>query len=337
LRAITILLLVACLVGAVGAQSSSNESSKSKPSAPTTPAPNTKSFADLSISERLKALEQLAPTYDYSCVMHADVHQAQEGSCPKCGMPLQSLTPVVRGEYKLQLISTPLRPPAGRKVSMRFIVSHPNTGARVKYYVLNHDKLFHLFIISQDLEAYQHLHPQLQPDGSFSVETVLPRAGQYKLHADFFPVGGTLQVLHRDLATVGNPPSRAPVTLQPDESLTKTIDGTTIKLEWGNKPLTAGVLIPLRYHLSDARTGAPINDLEPYLGAWGHTLILNADQSEYLHSHPTEMLPDNTKAARGGPMVEFRAMFPAAGSYRIWTQFQRNGRIITATFTVRCE
>jgi hypothetical protein len=336
-RAITIFLFVIFLGGAVGAQSSSNETSKRKASAPTEVIPGTKSFADLSISERLKTLEQLAPTYDYSCVMHSDVHQAQEGACPKCGMPLQSLTPGVRGEYKLQLISTPRQPQAGKKVRMQFIVSHPTTEARVKQYVINHEKLFHLFIISDDLEAYQHLHPQLHPDGSFSVETVLPRSGHYKLHADFFPVGGTLQVLHRDLVTTGRPPSRAPITIQPDVSLTKTIDGTTIKLEWGDKPLTAGVLIPLRYHLSDAQTGAPLSDLEPYLGAWGHTLILNADQSEYLHSHPTEMLPDNTKAARGGPMVEFRAMFPAAGDYRIWTQFQRNGRIITASFTVRCK
>jgi len=295
-------------------------------------------FAELSTAERLKELERLAPTYDYTCVMHSEVHQAQEGVCPKCGMPLKVLTPSVQGEYKLQVHSTPSRPQAGQKVKLQFIISHPQTGARVKDYVINHEKLFHLFVVSQDLEEYQHLHPQLEPDGSFTVETVLPRTGRYKLHTDFFPVGGTLQVLHRELVTAGKPATRATVTPRADETLAKTVEGTRVQLDWGGKPLTAGVLVPLRYHLADAQTGQPVRDLEPYLGAWGHTLILNADQSEYLHSHPTEMLPDSTHTKpRGGPVVEFRAMFPAAGTYRIWTQFQRSGRIITVAFTIQCQ
>jgi hypothetical protein len=66
-------------------------------------------------------------------------------------------------------------------------------------------------------------------------------------------------------------------------------------------------------------------------------LILNADQSDYLHSHPTETLPEGVERAtlRGGPEVEFGAMFPAAGLYRIWTQFQRGGRVSTVSFTIR--
>jgi len=205
---------------------------------------------------------------------------------------------------------------------------------------VNHEKLFHLFIVSQDMAEYQHIHPRLERDGSFTVETVLPRNGLYKLHADFFPMGGTLQVLHRELSTADYraPRSHAPVILTPDATLVKTMDGMKISLEMGGGDApVAGVLVPLKYRLTDERTNEPVRDLEPYLGAWGHTLILNADQSEYLHSHPTEMLPGNTSGAsvRGGPEVEFRAMFPAAGDYRIWTQFQRAGKIITVFFTVR--
>jgi hypothetical protein len=49
------------------------------------------------------------------------------------------------------------------------------------------------------------------------------------------------------------------------------------------------------------------------------------------------MLPDGVDRAtlRGGPDVEFRAMFPASGDYRIWTQFQRAGKLYTVSFTVR--
>jgi hypothetical protein len=276
--------------------------------------------------------------------MHPEVRQAQEGVCPKCGMPLRSLNPSVRGDYGLEMTATPARPKAGERVRLRFVVTHPETGAPVRNFVLNHERLFHLFVVSRDLSDYQHIHPQLDADGGFTVETSLPREGPYKLHSDFFPAGGTPQLVHQELATAGHrstPRHVAPaaVTLTPDATLTKTLDGMRISLDLGTGDGTpaAGVLVPLKFRLADASTGAPVRDLEPYLGAWGHTLILNADQSHYLHSHPTEMLPDgyDPARARGGPEVEFRAMFPEAGDYRIWTQFQRAGRVTTVSFTVR--
>lgn len=310
----------------------------------TTPAPP-RSVATLSTAERVRAFERIVPTYDYTCPMHPDIHQAQEGLCPRCGMPLTSLKPSVLGEYQLKVTSLPRSPKVGEKVQLRFIISEPQTGARVKRFVVNHEKLFHLFIVSQDLADYQHIHPQLEPDGSFIVETVLPRTGLYKLHSDFFPIGGTSQIIHRELTTAGYARARDAKTFQPhltpDATLTKTIDGMKINLSLGGSgdgvAPVAGAFIPLKYRLTDAQTGEPVQDLQPYLGAWGHTLILNADQSEYLHSHPTEMLPASVNQAslRGGPLVEFGAMFPEAGDYRIWTQFQRAEKIVTVSFTIR--
>jgi hypothetical protein len=260
-------------------------------------------------------------------------------------MPLLSVKPSVIGEYQLKLVSVPRIPKVGEKVRLRFIVSEPQTGVRVKRFVLNHEKLFHLFIISQDMADYQHIHPQLEPDGSFIVETVLPRTGLYKLHSDFFPIGGTSQIIHSELMTAGYERTRqsqkaAMPSLMPDETLMKTIDGMRVELVLGggsDGAPVAGLFVPLKYRLTDAQTGEPVQDLEPYLGAWGHTLILNADQSQYLHSHPTRMLPGGTERAsmRGGPEVEFGAMFPEAGDYRIWTQFQRAGKVVTVSFTVR--
>lgn len=304
--------------------------------------PSSQSAAAAATAERVRAIEQLAPSYEFTCLMHPEVHQAQEGVCPKCGMPLSTVRPSVRGAYRLDVVASPRAPKAGDPVRLNFVVSHPETGARVRDYVLNHERLFHLFIVSADMNEYQHIHPQLQPDGSFKVETVLPRAGLYKLHSDFFPIGGTLQVLHRELATAGYHAAHASGTpvraaLVADTSFTKTIDGMKISLDWGGGELTPGAFVRLKYSLADARTGAPVRDLEPYLGAWGHTLILNADQSDYLHSHPTETLPEGVDHAglRGGPEVEFGAMFPEAGLYRIWTQFQRGGRVATVSFTIR--
>jgi hypothetical protein len=295
------------------------------------------------IAERVRELEKLAPTYEFACVMHPEVRQAEEGACSKCGMPLSTVRPSVRGAYRLSVTPRPRVPKAGERVRLHFVVTHPETGARVRDFVLNHEKLFHLFIVSADMNEYQHIHPELDADGSFTVETLLPRAGLYKLHSDFFPSGGTLQVLHSELTTAGyRAPRRGGVeraALTADASFVKTIDGMKISLEWGGAELVPGAFVRLKYRLADARTGEPVRDLEPYLGAWGHTLILDADQSDYLHSHPTETLPEGVERARlrGGPTVEFGAMFPEAGLYRIWTQFQRGGRVSTVSFTVEVK
>ncbi|MEA2206898.1 MAG: hypothetical protein QOE77_3674 [Blastocatellia bacterium] len=288
-----------------------------------------KSWSQLSTRERMLEMERLAPSSEFTCLMHVEVREAQPGVCPKCGMPLTRLEPSVHGEYKLDMASDPKRPRPGEKVRLRFAISNPLSGEPVKDYVVTHEKLFHLFIVSQDLSEYQHIHPQLNPDGTFSVDTALPRTGSYKVHADFFPKGGRPQVIHREIVTAGYVPKGSlPLrSLAPDRTLGKTLDGMKIVLEPGG-PLVAGALIPLTYRLTDADTGQPVRNLEPYLGAWGHTLILSADQSDYLHTHPSEMLTSGVEPAvlRGGPTVEFKAMFPAAGDYRIWTQFQRAGR-----------
>lgn len=293
----------------------------------------------LTTAERVRAMEKMAPTFEYTCVMHPDVHRAQEGKCPKCGMVLVQRKPAFEGEYPLVLAVNPKPPKAGAATRLRFQVFHPQTGEPVKSYVLNHEKFFHLFVVSHDLSIYQHLHPVLQRDGSFTTDVTFPLSGAYKLHGDFFPSGGTLQTFHIDMPTAGDPGASIPAefTLKPDTTLVKTVDGLTARLEFsGGAAPSIGVLLPLKYILTDAGTGKPVQDLQPYLGAWGHTLILNEDQSEYLHSHPRQMVPEGPKSKilRGGPEVEFQTMFPSPGNYRIWTQFQRAGRVITVEFTV---
>ena len=79
---------------------------------------------------------------------------------------------------------------------------------------------------------------------------------------------------------------------------------------------------------------APVTDLQRYLGAWGHLLILSEDMTEYVHAHPREeMQPDPAAGPTGGPEVIFDALLPKPGRYRAWLQFQRNDRLTTVSFT----
>jgi len=256
-------------------------------------------------------------------------------------MTLVPVTPDIPDDFDLKLEAIPKMPEAGKPVRLRFAIFNPRTGAQVKQFQIQHEKLFHLFIVSQDLTEFQHIHPTFEADSTFQIETILPRPGQYKIYSDIYPDQGAPQVLQRNLATAGYQSDLASsqARLAPDTSLTRTADGIKIELKIEPTEIIAGQPATLKYHLTDAKTGEPVKNLLPYLGAWGHTLVLSEDQSDYVHSHPEEVVPQSANRAniQGGPDVTFGAFFPRPGNYRIWTQFQRGGTLTTVAFTVRAN
>jgi hypothetical protein len=273
----------------------------------------------------------------YICPMHPDVRANAPGKCPKCGMKLVAANPLALGEYKLDLECSPAAIRPNQTIRLRFVVINPESGEPVRQFTIMHEQLFHLFIVSQDMNHFDHIHPQIQPDGSFVIETSLPKPGHYKLFCDFYPSDGSPQVLQRDLVTAGYRSDlfASQAKLKPDAALVKTVDGMKIELKLDPEEIIAGKPVTLKYHLTDAKSGAAVNDLKPYLGAWGHTLILSEDLSDYVHSHPSELVPEVADKLIGGPDVTFEAMLPRPGHYRIWTQFLRGGRLTTVSFTVQ--
>jgi hypothetical protein len=258
-------------------------------------------------------------------------------------MDLVPAAPAVSEDFELRMEATPAAPAPGRKLRLRFTVWNPRTGEQVRHFGLLHEKLFHLFVVSQDMSEFQHIHPSFEPDGHFVIDTVLPRPGHYKIYADLYPLEGAPQVLERDLLTAGHPSDlyASAAVLEPDVELTKTVDGMKVELQLEPAEPIAGRPVVLRYHLTDAASGAPVRDLTPYLAAWGHTLILSEDQRDYVHSHPVELVPEarEGQVRSGGPDVTFEAFLPRPVSYRIWSQFLRAGRdesaVSTVSFTIR--
>jgi hypothetical protein len=300
----------------------------------------------------------------YTCSMHPDVRSDKPGNCPKCEMKLVAVIPAIGEDFDLRFVTSPHAPRPNEKVTLSFSVHNPRTGQAVKDFQLLHERMYHVFVVSQDLSEFQHIHPRLQSDGSFTVETVLPRAGAYKVYSDFFPSEGVAQVIQHNLITAGTSPdlfaSMPRVTA--DSTFARTMEGVKVssdeaekvgvdayalqikssggmKIELTAEPqeIIAGKPVRLKYHLTDAKTGEPVRDLLPLLGAWGHTLILSEDQTDYVHSHPEEQMPATGKKEewRGGPDVTFEALMPRPGVYRIWTQFLRGDAVTTVTFTVK--
>jgi hypothetical protein len=273
----------------------------------------------------------------YGCPMHPEVRADAPASCPRCGMAMTPMGPAGGPAYPVRLEAVPSAPRPGETVRLRFTVVDPATNEPVRRFQIVHDMPFHLFVVSDDLEHYDHVHPTLGADGSLELETRLPAPGAYSLFCDFLPEGGTPQVARLRLGTEGVsvPAQPPPAPLTADRSWSKTADGMRIDLELVPSPPAAGSIAMLRYHLTDEATGQPIRDLEPYLAAWGHTLVLNDDASEYVHSHPVKGLPPGEEAAtaRGGPDVAFSATILTPGKHRAWSQFRRGGKVTTVTFT----
>ena len=323
------------------------------------------------VDQKSKSEAKTAGGDEFTCTMHPEVRTQGKGKCPKCAMDLVPVLPAIMDNFTLKVEAEPPAPRPNERLKLTFRVYNPKTGEAVKDFALLHEKLFHLFLISQDLTQFQHIHPAAYGDGSFSIETMLPRAGRYMIYCDFYPLEGSPQVLQQSITTLGYKSDLYSSTpkITPDVSLTKVCEGTKItrenaanvgvdhsllkarplnelKVELKLEPqqIIAGKPTLLRYQLSDAKTGEAIRDLAPYLGAYGHTLILSEDQTDYVHSHPNELPPDpfdpdipDDVSLLGGPEVTFEAMFPRPGLYRIWTQFLRGDTITTVTFTVRAD
>ena len=233
--------------------------------------------------------------------------------------------------FALELTAKPSKPAAGEPVAMRLVIRDRKTGDAVTAFDVAHEKLLHLMIIRDDLGTFSHEHPVEQPDGSFVLTYAFPTSGRFRLFADVAPQGRGSQVLTADVdvrAAKGAPAPTA-FTLDPNRPPTATAAGMTAKLTFDNPPATRATNV-LTVSLADAASGVPITDLQPYLGAMGHMVLVSQDGTTYVHSHPDESHAD---LGRNG-VVPFAARFAKPGLYRCWAQFQRNNQVVTVDFVV---
>jgi hypothetical protein len=263
------------------------------------------------------------PNAIFVCPMDPDVRQHDPGTCPRCGMKLAAGL-AEPAEYLLDLAVTPKPIRAGQPAELAFTVHDPWKHRPVTKFQIVHEKLFHMFVVSQDLEYFLHDHPVFSPDGSFRYSGfVLPKAGMYRILADFYPDASTPQLIAKTLLVPGVGP--APAVFEPSYVAKQS---TNLRVEMRTvpeKPI-AGMNTQLHFKLT------PGDRFEQYLGAWGHMLAASEDLIDLVHTHPFISDPE----AQGGPEIQFNLTFPRPDmNYRLWVQFQRAGQINTARFDVR--
>ncbi|MGK8488040.1 hypothetical protein [Nocardia asiatica] len=249
---------------------------------------------------------------------HDSTAHAADGEAPTEALP-GGMTATDRG-YTLRLDTA--QTTAAANVPLRFTILDRD-GHPVTRYVRSHDKDLHLIVVRRDMAAYQHVHPVLDGSGTWSVPLDLTRAGDYRVFADFTPEGGDNLTLGADLRVAGGyDPQRLPAPAR-----IATVGDYTVELHGDVAPGRAS-----KVTLSVSRGGKPVTDLQPYLGAYGHLVALRAADLGYLHVHPEGHPGDGVTAP--GPGITFAVTAPSAGDYRLFLDFQHEGAVRTAEFTL---
>jgi hypothetical protein len=206
---------------------------------------------------------------------------------------------------------------AGASTTWRFRIigcdGHP-----VRQFDRDNTKLLHRIVVRADLSGYQHLHPTLASDGTFTIKLRTARSGSYRAIADFV-IGGRKYVLGTDLSAPG-PVRSIPL---PAPALTGSVDGYDVELQRPAQ-LSAGQEAQLTFRIT--RHGQPTGDLEPYLGSYGHLVALHAPELAYSHVHPISADP-------AASAITFDTELSEHGTYRLFFQFQTHGRVHTVAFT----
>jgi YD repeat-containing protein len=184
---------------------------------------------------------------------------------------------------------------------LRFRITD-RSGRTVRDFDVEHTKRMHLIVVRRDMTGFQHLHPRQDADGSWSVPLALREPGAYRVFADF-SVGGEPRTLATDLAIDGD------VRTAPLPAPTRTVRTDGLEVTMSDD---------LRFSIT--RDGRPVA-VQDYLGAKGHLVALREGDLAFLHVHPDER------------SLRFEATFPTAGRYRLFLQFQVDGRVHTAEFT----
>ncbi|HEV2873812.1 MAG TPA: hypothetical protein VGW14_01580 [Thermoleophilaceae bacterium] len=204
-----------------------------------------------------------------------------------------------------------LRLAAGRPERLGFRIVG-EAGRTVRDFDVEHDRRMHLIVVRRDLTGFQHLHPEIALDGTWSTSLELTEPGSYRVFADF-KSGGASHTLGADVHVAG---PFEPRDLPHPSDRAGTGDGYEVRLTEDDGRLRFTV------YLGDRR----VDDIEPYLGARGHMVALREGDLAFLHVHP------ESEATEGGD-IRFRVEFPSAGRYRLFLPFKHDGRVRTVAFT----
>lgn len=208
----------------------------------------------------------------------------------------------------IELTGKTFEPGVERTLAFRVV---DRDGRAVEDFDVEHERRMHVILARHDLTGYQHVHPRRTADG-WEMTVAFDEPGAHRVFADFSS-GGESHTLAADVEVTGD--------YRPRE-----LPAPSLAAEAGDGYAVALVRRDGERSFTVSRNGREVEDVEPYLGARGHLVVLREHDLEFLHVHPQD-------AATAGRSIRFAVRFPSAGRYRMFLQFKHDGRVHTAAFT----
>ncbi|OLZ64426.1 hypothetical protein AV521_35820 [Streptomyces sp. IMTB 2501] len=223
-----------------------------------------------------------------------------------------------------RMTSTAATLPAGQATGYRFTVTGPD-GRPVTDFAVDQTKRMHFYAVRSDLTGFQHVHPTMAANGTWTAPLAALQPGTWRLYASFTPDSGSGKGKDMVLSRTVKVPGMAMPTPLPKVSGTTTVDGYTVAVQ--GEPM-AGMAHQLTATVS--RDGKPVTDLQPYLDTYAHLTAFHQGDLAFAHLHPESKADGD----HGGPTLTFHAEFAQSGNWRLFLQFQTGGRLHTAALTL---
>jgi hypothetical protein len=252
--------------------------------------------------------------------MHPEVQGHEGEKCSKCGMALEHMDNApAAGNFQMQFTSSPQTIEAGKPATLSLTPKNKDNASAAVPLEVQHEKKIHLIAVSEDLSWFNHIHPEYQANGSYTVEETFPNGGNYILYADYKPSGSTHQLEKINVTVSGKTvPAKTYTTIQN----TAISDAYTVTLKPDDGIFIANKAIHFDGVFTKNGKSFDVNQLQNYLGAKGHMVAINVDTKEYIHLHPEVE----------GVILHFHTTFEKAGTYRTWLQFMADGKLHTTDF-----
>ena len=236
--------------------------------------------------------------------------------------------------------AAPVKP--GRATTLGFTVEQPSGQPLTKYRTgAGPHTGVHVIIVKDDLSTIIHRHPPIGPNGRIRESVDFPSPGPYRVLTDVYPrLSGPLRnfQLHYDIRASGR---YRPQPL-PRFKSSQTVAGYHVVIH-GRPKIRAFFPAFLRITVTDPQ-GRPVV-FKPWYGALAHAIFFHTGDLAYFHTHVCGPNTPGCTSVLGATRVTGRStapgvlrvgvLLPQAGVWRLFLQFQANGRILTAPFTLR--
>lgn len=209
----------------------------------------------------------------------------KENTAPESSKPM--MEDAIDRSYKLEVTSNVSSIKPGQKTTIAFRIKN-DKGEIFKNFEVAHEKIMHFIVVRKDLQDFQHLHPDFnESTGEFSVDVTFPNDGLHRIFPDFTPGEDN--------------PQKLPVTVSSDvevgdQTKYKTqlvVADKEMKKTYGDYQVTFTVpdvkaQEEFTYNLLIEKNGQPVSDLDKYLGALGHSVIIKEGTLDFIHTHAGE-------------------------------------------------